>query len=219
MPDTSERTARAALDGRRPPPAARRPAGMEPCRPLPGDGCARAGARLGQGCGRRRGLRRPLEGQARGPRPTKGAKASLGRCLRAYEALEELIGRIVSYAALIYAGNTTDPQRAKLYGDIQEKMTDAGIPARRGFWRHTPVGVRHHPNPLRYGFNCAIPNSLVLEKVFHRNSSADNGNGNAVRNAELRSDFEVFSDLEWGADQVHCSFRSMNRILHDFFGL
>ena len=27
--------------------------------------------------------------------------------------------------ALVYAGNTTDPQRAKLYGDIQEKMTDA----------------------------------------------------------------------------------------------
>ena len=26
---------------------------------------------------------------------------------------------------LVYAGNTADPQRAKLYGDIQEKMTDA----------------------------------------------------------------------------------------------
>ena len=24
-----------------------------------------------------------------------------------------------------YAGNTSDPKRAKLYGDIQEKMTDA----------------------------------------------------------------------------------------------
>ena len=45
--------------------------------------------------------------------------------MREYEALEELIGRIVSYAGLVYAGNTTDPQRAKLYGDIQEKMTDA----------------------------------------------------------------------------------------------
>ena len=55
----------------------------------------------------------------------KGAETGLGQCLREYEALEELIGRIVSYAALIYAGNTTDPQRAKLYGDIQEKMTDA----------------------------------------------------------------------------------------------
>lgn len=49
----------------------------------------------------------------------------LGEALAAYEVLEELIGRIVSYAGLIYAGNTADPQRAKLYGDIQEKMTDA----------------------------------------------------------------------------------------------
>ena len=55
----------------------------------------------------------------------KAAKTGLGQCLREYEALDELIGRIVSYAALLYAGNTTDPQRAKLYGDIQEKMTDA----------------------------------------------------------------------------------------------
>ena len=55
----------------------------------------------------------------------KGAAGGLGQCLTEYEALEELIGRIVSYASLIYAGNTTDPKRAKLYGDVQEKMTDA----------------------------------------------------------------------------------------------
>src|SRR5262245_55762032 len=55
----------------------------------------------------------------------KGAQGGLGACLRQYEALEELIGRLASYAALVYAGNTTDPKRAKLYGDIQEKMTDA----------------------------------------------------------------------------------------------
>ena len=50
---------------------------------------------------------------------------NLGRAISAYEALEELIGRILSYSGLIYAGDTSDPQRAKLYGDIQEKMTDA----------------------------------------------------------------------------------------------
>ncbi len=49
----------------------------------------------------------------------------LGEAVRAYEAIEELIGRIVSYASLIYAGDTSDPKRAKLYGDIQERMTDA----------------------------------------------------------------------------------------------
>ena len=53
-------------------------------------------------------------------------KGGLGRALRAYEVLDELIGRIGSYAGLIYAGDTSDPQRAKLYGDVQEKLTDAG---------------------------------------------------------------------------------------------
>ncbi|MGI6851673.1 M3 family oligoendopeptidase [Mesorhizobium sp. 1B3] len=55
----------------------------------------------------------------------KGKDGSLGEALREYEALEELIGRIASYAGLLYAGNTSDPKRAKLYGDIQERMTDA----------------------------------------------------------------------------------------------
>ncbi|MDH6233479.1 oligoendopeptidase F [Mesorhizobium soli] len=55
----------------------------------------------------------------------KGSEGKLGEALVAYEAIEELIGRIASYAGLVYAGNTADPQRAKLYGDVQEKMTDA----------------------------------------------------------------------------------------------
>ena len=41
--------------------------------------------------------------------------------MRAYEALSDLIGRIGSYARLLYAGNTTDPKRAKFYGDVQER--------------------------------------------------------------------------------------------------
>jgi len=55
----------------------------------------------------------------------KGAAGSLGKALQEYEQLEELIGRIMSYAGLVYAGDTSDPKRAKLYGDLQEKMTDA----------------------------------------------------------------------------------------------
>ncbi|OQM77080.1 M3 family oligoendopeptidase [Manganibacter manganicus] len=60
-----------------------------------------------------------------GDEAARAEQGRLGTALRAYEALEELIGRIVSYAGLVYAGDTSDPRRAKLYGDIQEKMTDA----------------------------------------------------------------------------------------------
>ena len=55
----------------------------------------------------------------------KGAEAGerLGEAVRAYEAMQDLIGRIMSYASLLYAGDTSDPARAKFYGDAQEKVT------------------------------------------------------------------------------------------------
>ena len=55
----------------------------------------------------------------------RGGAGKLGEAMRTYEALEELVGRVVSYAGLVYAGDTSDPKRSKLYGDVQEKMTDA----------------------------------------------------------------------------------------------
>ena len=38
--------------------------------------------------------------------------------------MQELLGRIVSFAGLTYFSDTSDPQRAKFYGDIQSKVTD-----------------------------------------------------------------------------------------------
>lgn len=55
----------------------------------------------------------------------KGADGRLGQAVRDYEALDELIGKIASYAYLVYASDTTDPRRVKLFGDVQEKVTDA----------------------------------------------------------------------------------------------
>ncbi len=53
------------------------------------------------------------------------ADGGFGRAIRRYEEIEELMGRIGSYAGLLYAGDTSDPARAKFYGDVQEKLTDA----------------------------------------------------------------------------------------------
>ena len=47
----------------------------------------------------------------------------LALAVKAYEALSDLIGRLGSYAGLLYAANTADPARAKFYGDIQENIT------------------------------------------------------------------------------------------------
>ena len=48
---------------------------------------------------------------------------SLVEPLRRYEAIEDLLGRLMSYAGLVYAGNTADPTIAKFYGDVQERIT------------------------------------------------------------------------------------------------
>jgi oligoendopeptidase F len=61
-----------------------------------------------------------LEQMARGP----AAGDALVVAVRAYEALQDLVGRIISYAGLVYAADTSDPARAKFYGDVQQKATD-----------------------------------------------------------------------------------------------
>jgi oligoendopeptidase F len=53
------------------------------------------------------------------------AGAALAVAVRRYEAIEDLLGRIMSYAGLVYSGNTSDPIRAKFYGDAQDKITTA----------------------------------------------------------------------------------------------
>ncbi|MCA0399252.1 MAG: M3 family oligoendopeptidase [Proteobacteria bacterium] len=45
--------------------------------------------------------------------------------LKTYEAIEDRIGRIISYAGLIYSTDTTNPAHGKFYGDTQEKVTNA----------------------------------------------------------------------------------------------
>ena len=49
--------------------------------------------------------------------------AALAEAVREFEAMNDLLGRIVSYAGLLYAADTSDPKRQKFYGDIQEKIT------------------------------------------------------------------------------------------------
>jgi oligoendopeptidase F len=53
------------------------------------------------------------------------APARLGEAVQRYEAIEDLLGRLMSYAGLIYSGDTTDPKRMKFYGDTQERLTSA----------------------------------------------------------------------------------------------
>ena len=55
------------------------------------------------------------------------AGKALAAAVKRFEALDDTLGRVMSYASLLYAGNTTDPIRAKFYGDMQERITAASL--------------------------------------------------------------------------------------------
>ena len=68
-------------------------------------------------------VRRRLARQARRDRRDGERRRPARRGGEAYEALQDLIGRVMSYASLLYASDTSDPARAKFYGDTHERVT------------------------------------------------------------------------------------------------
>src|SRR4051812_10181631 len=53
------------------------------------------------------------------------AGRALAQAVKSYEALDDLMGRLISYAGLIHSGNTIDPARGKFYADVQDRLTAA----------------------------------------------------------------------------------------------
>jgi oligoendopeptidase F len=50
--------------------------------------------------------------------------AGFGAAIAAYEQIEELLGRLASYAQLVHSGDMADPEVGRFYQTIQEKVTD-----------------------------------------------------------------------------------------------
>ena len=55
------------------------------------------------------------------------AGPKLAEAVKRYEAIDDLLGRLISFASLFYVGNTADPVRAKFYGDMQERVTATSL--------------------------------------------------------------------------------------------
>ena len=51
----------------------------------------------------------------------------LATAIRRYEAIDDLAGRLASYAGLMHAGDSVDPAITKFYGDISERLTNASV--------------------------------------------------------------------------------------------
>jgi len=56
---------------------------------------------------------------------SREAGEALAEAVRRYEAIDDLVGRLSSYAGLMHAGDTVDPARTKFFGDVQERLTAA----------------------------------------------------------------------------------------------
>src|SRR5450631_2889228 len=57
----------------------------------------------------------------------QGGGAWLAEAVRRYEAIDDLAGRLGSYAGLIHAGDSVDPSISKFYGDVSERLTSASV--------------------------------------------------------------------------------------------
>jgi oligoendopeptidase F len=51
----------------------------------------------------------------------------LAEAIKRYEAIDDLAGRLGSYAGLVHAGDSVDPAISKFYGDVTERLTAASI--------------------------------------------------------------------------------------------
>jgi oligoendopeptidase F len=67
------------------------------------------------------------KGKLAGFAAAAAAGLKLAEAVKRYEAIDDLLGRLISFASLFYVGNTTDPVRMKFYGDMQERVTAASL--------------------------------------------------------------------------------------------
>ena len=57
----------------------------------------------------------------------EGGGLWLAGAVRRYEAIDDVAGRLASYAGLIHAGDSVDPAITKFYGDVSERLTNASV--------------------------------------------------------------------------------------------
>jgi len=57
----------------------------------------------------------------------EGGGTWLAQAVRRYEAIDDLAGRLGSYAGLVHAGDSVDPAISKFYGDVSERLTNASV--------------------------------------------------------------------------------------------
>ncbi|HDL16450.1 MAG TPA: oligoendopeptidase F, partial [Rhizobiales bacterium] len=129
---------------------------------------------------------------------TEQGGAALAESIRVFEGMSDRIGRIGSYAGLLYAGDTSDPEHAKFYGDVQEKLT--GITTKLLFYplefnrledgaleAALKDGELAHYAPWIEDLRKEKPYQLSdeIEKLFHEKSISGRGAWNRLFNETM----------------------------------
>jgi oligoendopeptidase F len=134
----------------------------------------------------------------------------LAEALVRFEALSDTLGKLGSYAGLLYAADTSNPEYAKFYGDIQEQITaittaliffeleintiDDGVLAQA---LRQPALARYKPwfDDLRKEKPYQLEEQL--EKLFHEKSSTSRNSWNRLFNETMTAlRFEVDGESE-----------------------
>ena len=149
------------------------------------------------------------------------ANKALHRAIARYEAIDDVLGRVISFAGLVYSGDTTDPVKAKFYGDAQDALTR--ISADLLFFtlelnrlddqrldalaREQPLA---HYRPWLEDIRLEKPYQLddALEKLFHEKSATG-------RSAWNRLFDETISSLKFSMDGEELTIEAVLNKLQD----
>lgn len=141
---------------------------------------------------------------------TTATGGQLADAIKSYEALSDTLGRLGSYAGLLYAADTANPDYAKFYGDIQERLTaittaliffelelnqidDAALA------RALETPALAHYKPWLDDLRREKPYQLEekLERVFHEKSITSRASWNRLFNETMTAlKFEVAGERE-----------------------
>src|ERR1700743_849921 len=86
---------------------------------------------------------------------TEGGGQWLAEAVARYEAIDDLAGRLGSYAGLVHAGDSVDPLISKFYGDVSERLTAASI------------HLLFFPLELNRGDDAAIEKAMQTPELAH----------------------------------------------------
>jgi oligoendopeptidase F len=148
---------------------------------------------------------------------------ALAQAIAAYETLSDTLGKLGSYAGLLYAADTANPEYAKFYGDIQEKITaittgliffelelnqiDDAVLARA---LQVPAVARYKPwlDDLRKEKPYQLEEKL--ERVFHEKSVTSRSSWNRLFNETMTA---LRFDVE-GENESLALEPTLNLLLH-----